>query len=492
MGTTWSQSESWQALVTKEEVRDAVKGFEAWQKTQEDLKSSMSVQRSAPSTGPLLERIGGPDAVRRMVEAFCRKLYGDEKLMVFLEHTDMTSLRAKQCNFLTWLFNPRDQPNTSRHMRTAHLRIIKQRGFARDHFELGLTYFEAAVREQGLSEALVKEVMAKVRPYKEITFTPLARDAEDEKRWALAERLDRSLSAMSSGTPSELQLQPAPHASRPVTPPSSLPPSRQSGKIQLPLSPAQQQHQRQQPSVSLSQQQLQRLEQPGRPLHHLLLQPTDAVGGETARSTQPPSPSTNTANHASTAATSPNSTASFPVPSVISDSAAAVSATAKQLQGVSPESSLSPSVQSANYSDILSRSAAARNTGASLRGNGSEGVGDVGYPAIVGIASPLCPFTGARLSRPATSASELPTGVTEAARPVLPLVPPPPLRPVSSGPATPPGDSIGAPSSGPLSCPLFLLPPPPPLPLASARSSMPSSGNVTPQRRSNMGYINGS
>ncbi|GIM14984.1 hypothetical protein Vretimale_17867 [Volvox reticuliferus] len=96
MGTTWSRSESWKALVTKEEVRDAVRGFEAWQKAQEDLKLSMSVQRSAPSTGPLLERIGGPDVVRRTVEAFCRKLYADEKLMVFLEHTDMTSLRAKQ------------------------------------------------------------------------------------------------------------------------------------------------------------------------------------------------------------------------------------------------------------------------------------------------------------------------------------------------------------------------------------------------------------
>ncbi|GLI58420.1 hypothetical protein VaNZ11_000123 [Volvox africanus] len=487
MGTSWSQSESWQALVTKEEVRDAVKGFEAWQKAREDLKSSMSVQRSAPSTGPLLERLGGPDAVRRMVEAFCRKLYGDNKLMVFLEHTDMTSLRAKQCNFLTWLFNPRDQPNTSRHVRTAHLRMIKQRGFARDHFELGLTYFEEAVREQGLSEALVKEVMAKIRPYKEITFTPLARDAEDEKRWALAERLDRPLSAMSSVTPSELRLKPAPHSSRPVTPPSSLPALRQSDKIQL-LSPAQQ-HQRQQPSVFLSQQQLQ---QPVQPSHHLLLQPTDAVGGETARSSQPPSPSTNTVIHASTAATSPSSTASFPVPSVTSDSAAAVFATAKQLHGFSPEYESSLSVQSVNYSGTLIRSGAAHNTGAGLRGNGSEGVGDVGYSTTVGIASPLCPFTGARLSRPATSASELPTGVTEAARSVLPLVPPPPLRLVSSGPATPPGDRIGAPSSGPLSCPSFLPPLPPPPPLASARSSMPSSGNATPQRRSNMGYSNGS
>ncbi|GIL71189.1 hypothetical protein Vretimale_17867 [Volvox reticuliferus] len=80
MGTTWSRSESWKALVTKEEVRDAVRGFEAWQKAQEDLKLSMSVQRSAPSTGPLLERIGGPDVVRRTVEAFCRKLYADEKV----------------------------------------------------------------------------------------------------------------------------------------------------------------------------------------------------------------------------------------------------------------------------------------------------------------------------------------------------------------------------------------------------------------------------
>ncbi|GIL71186.1 hypothetical protein Vretimale_17867 [Volvox reticuliferus] len=409
--------------------------------------------------------------------------------MVFLEHTDMTSLRAKQCNFLTWLFNPRDQRNTSRHVRTAHLRLIKQRGFARDHFELGLTYFEAAVREQGLSEALVKEVMAKVRPYKEITFTPLARDAEDEKRWALMERRDRPSPSMPSVTTSEAPSQPAPPPSRPLTPPFSLPQSGQPAQIQLPLPRAPQQKQRQSPSVSLFQQQLQHS---GQPSHHLLLQPVDAVGGEIAQSSQPPSPSTNTVIHASTtAATSPTSTASFPVRSVASDSTAAVSATAKQLPAFSPEieSSLSRSVQSANFSNIVNRRAATRNTGAGWRGSGSEEVGDDGYSAIGGITSPLCPLTGTRLSRPATSASELLISVTEAARSVSPLVPPPPLRLVSSGSATPPGSSIGAPPSGPLSCPLFPpLPLPPPPPLPSARSSMPSSGNATPQRWSNMGY----
>ncbi|EFJ48195.1 hypothetical protein VOLCADRAFT_91319 [Volvox carteri f. nagariensis] len=199
MGASWSQSGSWQEAVTKEpglyyfnirlcdlacdnasqlanevnssnfgqdEVRDAVRGFEAWQKAQEDLKGSLSVQRSAPSTGPLLDRVGGPDAVKRMVEIFCRKLYDDEQLSVYLERTDMTSLRAKQSTFLTWLLGPRDRPNPSAHVRTAHLRLIKQRGFGTEHFELGLTHFEAALREYGLSEALVKEVMVKIRPYK--------------------------------------------------------------------------------------------------------------------------------------------------------------------------------------------------------------------------------------------------------------------------------------------------------------------------------------
>jgi hypothetical protein len=37
-------------------------------------------QRSAPSTGTLLERFGGTDAVKRVAETFTRKLYADAEV----------------------------------------------------------------------------------------------------------------------------------------------------------------------------------------------------------------------------------------------------------------------------------------------------------------------------------------------------------------------------------------------------------------------------
>ncbi|KXZ52470.1 hypothetical protein GPECTOR_9g514 [Gonium pectorale] len=147
----------------QEEVRHAVRSIEAWQRHQETTKAT-AIQGSQ---GTLLNRLGGLDVVKHVVEGFYRRLYADEKSA-----------------FMGWLFGPPNVPYTGRNVRIAHLRIIKQRGFSPEDFDLGMQYFEEAMRELGAPQAIIQEVMAKVRPFKNAIFTPSARDAEEELHWA--------------------------------------------------------------------------------------------------------------------------------------------------------------------------------------------------------------------------------------------------------------------------------------------------------------------
>ena len=54
------------------------------------------------STGPLLQRVGGSDVVKHVVELFYRHLYADPSLIKFLHDQEMTHLRAKQSAFISW------------------------------------------------------------------------------------------------------------------------------------------------------------------------------------------------------------------------------------------------------------------------------------------------------------------------------------------------------------------------------------------------------
>ncbi|GIL87197.1 hypothetical protein Vretimale_14304 [Volvox reticuliferus] len=173
-------------LVTETEIHEAVRSIEEWQKIQTaTVKSGAAGQNTY---GPLLQRVGGPDVVKKVVELFYRKLYADPRLILFLHDQDVMHLRAKQSAFISWLFGPPDVPYLGRSVRIAHLRIVKQRGFMGDDFDLGMRYFEQSMAELGAPEAIIGEVMRRLRPFKDAFFTPSPKDAEEEARWAAEER----------------------------------------------------------------------------------------------------------------------------------------------------------------------------------------------------------------------------------------------------------------------------------------------------------------
>ncbi|GIL66854.1 hypothetical protein Vafri_20246, partial [Volvox africanus] len=173
-------------LVTESEIREAIRGIEEWQKMQAStVKSGAAGQNTY---GPLLQRVGGLDVVKKVVELFYRKLYADPRLILFLHDQDVMHLRAKQSAFISWLFGPPDVPYLGRSVRIAHLRIVKQRGFIGDDFDLGMKYFEQSMAELGAPEAIIGEVMRRLRPFRDAFFTPSPKDAEEEARWVAEER----------------------------------------------------------------------------------------------------------------------------------------------------------------------------------------------------------------------------------------------------------------------------------------------------------------
>ncbi|GIM13723.1 hypothetical protein Vretimale_16751 [Volvox reticuliferus] len=176
----------WAHMATEADIKKAARSIETWQKAQDVNRGGGG---GLPHhTSAISYRLGGTDVVKRVVEGFYKRLYADERLRVFLHDRDVITLRAKQSAFMSWLFGTPNQSYSGKNLRIAHLRLIRQRGFSPADFETGLSFFADAMREQGSPEAIVNEVLMKMRPFKEIIFTPCARDAEEEARWIVEER----------------------------------------------------------------------------------------------------------------------------------------------------------------------------------------------------------------------------------------------------------------------------------------------------------------
>ncbi|GIM13719.1 hypothetical protein Vretimale_16792, partial [Volvox reticuliferus] len=225
-------------IVTEEEIRDALKSFNAWNKIQDEIRNTGgSSTRNGLGSGPLLQRVGGEDVVKQVVEGFYRRLYSDQGLLMFLCDRDIVYLRAKQSAFMSWLFGPPNIPYSGKNLRTAHLKLIKQRGFSPEDFDLGMEYFEAAMQELQVSEAIIREVMGKVRPFKEVIFTPSPKDAQDEAQWAVEEHLKLQVLEFGKSMASRRYQPPSAGAAPTASPAASTTPAAGNGSSRGPQCP---------------------------------------------------------------------------------------------------------------------------------------------------------------------------------------------------------------------------------------------------------------
>lgn len=106
----------------------------------------------------LYDRLGGEAAVEAAVDIFYRKVLGDPSISGFFDTTDMDGQRNKQKAFLSMAFGGPDE-YTGKNLREAHAPLV-EKGLNDDHFDAVAGHLDATLRELGVADDLIGEVMA--------------------------------------------------------------------------------------------------------------------------------------------------------------------------------------------------------------------------------------------------------------------------------------------------------------------------------------------
>ena len=108
----------------------------------------------------LYEKVGGADTIRELVRIFYDRVLADRRLAPFFPDTDMESLRAKQVMFLTMLMG-RTRTFSGKDLSAAHAGARAQ-GLTDEHFDALLGHFEASMRDLGVADDYIREVIARI------------------------------------------------------------------------------------------------------------------------------------------------------------------------------------------------------------------------------------------------------------------------------------------------------------------------------------------
>lgn len=109
----------------------------------------------------LYERIGGQAAVTAAVDLFYQKVMEDELTRPYFATLDMPAQIRKQVAFMTWAFGG-PQEYRGRDLRTAHAKLVQEKGLSDVHFDAVARHLDATLRELGVPDDLVAEAMAAV------------------------------------------------------------------------------------------------------------------------------------------------------------------------------------------------------------------------------------------------------------------------------------------------------------------------------------------
>ena len=108
----------------------------------------------------LYDRLGGEAAVLAAVSRFYEKVIADEVTSPFFRGLDMDAQTKKQVAFMTWALGGPEE-HRGRDLRAAH-RPLRERGLSDVHFDRVATHLGDTLRELGVEEALVAEVLGKI------------------------------------------------------------------------------------------------------------------------------------------------------------------------------------------------------------------------------------------------------------------------------------------------------------------------------------------
>ncbi|HAQ06035.1 MAG TPA: group 1 truncated hemoglobin [Bacillus bacterium] len=110
----------------------------------------------------LFERLGGQEAISKVVDVFYEKVLADDTVNPFFKETDMDKQRRHQSLFISWALGGPNQ-YSGRSMEIAH----KGMNLSDEHFQAIATHLAASLREFNVSDQDINEVLEKLSSMKE-------------------------------------------------------------------------------------------------------------------------------------------------------------------------------------------------------------------------------------------------------------------------------------------------------------------------------------
>ncbi len=113
------------------------------------------------AVGTLYDRIGGETAIMAAVDIFYAKVLGDELTRPFFANLEMPAQIRKQVAFMSHAFGGPDAYR-GRDLRTAHADLVRSRGLSDVHFDAVVRHLDSTLRELGVGDELIAEVLTLV------------------------------------------------------------------------------------------------------------------------------------------------------------------------------------------------------------------------------------------------------------------------------------------------------------------------------------------
>lgn len=123
-----------------------------------------NAQKAEERKEVLLDKLGGPAALKGVIYEFYGRIMFDEQLAPFFAHTDMKKLREHQYKFMEIAFTeiPKDL-DIVKYLSDTHARLF-EKGLNATHFDLVAGHLVGTLQHLNVKQNLIDEVVATVGP----------------------------------------------------------------------------------------------------------------------------------------------------------------------------------------------------------------------------------------------------------------------------------------------------------------------------------------
>jgi hemoglobin len=141
-------------------------------KTVDKAESESSTSRTTDGTGnkpTLLNRLGGTNTLRVVLDDFYTRLFADDRLAFFFDDVRMSLLKIHQLNFLKLAFTGVPEGvDVGAMMLSKHERLFRTKGLNANHFDMVATHLVCTLQHFEVTPKLIDEVVAIVVPLRSV------------------------------------------------------------------------------------------------------------------------------------------------------------------------------------------------------------------------------------------------------------------------------------------------------------------------------------